>query len=337
MKTEKSIFSPSEHSLSVGILVLPDTNTLSFAATVDPLRAANRRAGKTCYQWQFFSFEGGEIQLTTGAIVPTVPLTRDTNIDVLIVVAAFELERHSTPKRLNQLRTANRHIKAIGAVDGGAWLLAKAGLLNNHQATMHWEDLELFASQFPDVDVVHNRFVIDRKFFTTGGASPCLDMMLHLIRHRQGPEIALRVASAFIYDPIHPADAPQSLMPLASTEAANPVVAQAIKHMEETLEDPPQISTIASILGVTPRTLELQFQKTLSISPARFFLNLRLQEARRLVEDSRLPLSEIAVRTGFNAQSTFARAFRAKFGQNATQRRNTAPPESPFSKKGLET
>src|SRR3546814_7536953 len=64
--------------------------------------------------------------------------------------------------------------------------LFRSGLLNGCRATTHWEDLEEFAARFPDVDVRPDRFVIDGPRFTTGGASPAFELMLNLIRARQG-------------------------------------------------------------------------------------------------------------------------------------------------------
>src|SRR3546814_14159142 len=71
-------------------------------------------------------------------------------------------------------------------VEAGSWLLARAGLLDGRAATTHWEDLEDFAARFPEVAVRPDRFVIDGRRFTSGGASPTFDLMLPLIRSRFG-------------------------------------------------------------------------------------------------------------------------------------------------------
>src|SRR3546814_3338226 len=80
-------------------------------------------------------------------------------------------------------------------VEAGSWLLARAGLLDGRAATTHWEDLEDFAARFPEIAVRPDRFVVDGRTFTSGGASPTFDLMLHLIRSRFGYPLALEVAS----------------------------------------------------------------------------------------------------------------------------------------------
>jgi transcriptional regulator GlxA family with amidase domain len=325
MKTENQIFLRTPETLSVAILILPDSNTLSLAATVDPLRAANRRAANPLYHWQFVSFDGGATHLTSGISVETSVLEQAATADALIVVAGFNLEKHASQSRMRRLRHERRKYQAVGGVDGGSWILARAGLLDGVTATTHWEDIETFMTRFPEIDTVRDRYVIDGRYFTTGGASPCLDMMLHLIRCRQGPELALRVASAFIYDPLHPASAPQSLVSSARLEITAPAVAAAVRRMETDIEDPPTITAIALGIGLSARSLETAFRQTLGTTPGQFFLDLRLQEAHRLVQDSDLTLQEIAIRTGFAAQATFARAFRRKFGKTASVLRQRPP------------
>ncbi|MFV2035116.1 MAG: helix-turn-helix domain-containing protein, partial [Halocynthiibacter sp.] len=100
-----------------------------------------------------------------------------------------------------------------------------------------------------------------------------------------------------------------------------PAVSATVRRMEAELEDPPAIARIAADLGLSSRTLEKAFSRALGVTPGRFFRDLRLQEARRLVLDSGMSLQEIAVRTGFAAQATFSRAFAAKFGLSASELR----------------
>src|SRR3546814_2575745 len=96
-------------------------------------------------------------------------------------------------------------------VEAGGWLLARAGLLDGRAATTHWEDLEDFAARFPEIAVRPDRFVVDGRTFTSGGASPTFDLMLHLIRSRFGYPLALEVASVFVSDEAHAATAAQPL------------------------------------------------------------------------------------------------------------------------------
>lgn len=297
----------------VHVLVLPRANMLSLAATVDPLRSANRVAGRTLYDWRFCSADGGGVALTSGLMVPTTPLSA-VPCDLLAVVAGFDMAAGSTPALLRALTRAAPLAARVAGIDGGAEVLARAGLLAGQRATTHWEDLEMLASTFPDIEVLRDRVVTSGKWLTTGGASPCIDMMLMLIETDFGRAIAEGVARAFLYDPAHVGSDPQTLVSVTRLARRSPPVARALQAMEAALEDPPNMPVIARAAGVSVRRLEMLFARELGTSPAATFRQLRLSEARRMVLSSRLPLSEVAVRCGFSSLSAFSRAFSRAFG-----------------------
>ena len=325
MKNEKTVFTPSSRPLDTALLVFDDCNTLSFAAAVDPMRAANRRAGKPLFHWAFYTPSGSPAQLTSGLEVAGASIADLARCDLLIIVAGFRLREHATPRLLASLRRLARLGTPMAAIDGGAWLLASAGLLDGHMATTHWEDLDIFASRFPQVDTRRDRFCLSGPYATSGGAAPCIDMMLHLIATRYGADLSRRVGSAFLYDPVpagqqSPGSTPRPLR-------HNTRIARAIDLMETTLDDPLPLPEIARRCGMTLRTLPLRFQKTLGQSPNSYYLSLRLAEAHRLAIDTHMPARDIALATGFSSPASFARAFRAAYATStrALRKSRTTP------------
>jgi transcriptional regulator GlxA family with amidase domain len=314
MKHAKNIFATNTTPLSITVLVLPDSNTLSFAAAVDPMRAANRQAGTTLFNWHYVTPEGKPASLTSGIAVPGTAIAQVTGCDLLLVIAGFGLAAHDTPHLRASLRRLAGTGATIAGIDGGPWLLAAAGILDGYSATTHWEDLDEFAARFTHVDTHRSRYLIDRTRMTSGGAAPAIDMMLHLIGARFGQSLAAKVASSFIYDPVGDANRLQSRR---SNARHNAVTARASALMEQTLDTPLPIRDIAKRLGISTRSLELQFQKRLGTPPKSYFLSLRLTEAHRLVTDTAQPLHSVALATGFTSQSSFARAFKSAFAQNA--------------------
>lgn len=323
MNNENFLFKPTGRPLSVLILVFDETNALSLASVVDPLRAANRRAGKKLFDWKFATPGGGLSRLTAGIPINAPGLFAAQPADLLISVASFNIEPQLSPRLVTTLRTLSHRAQGVAAVDGGAWALARAGLLNGYAATAHWEDHAEFTAMFPEIDTKRSRYVIDRNRLTTGGAAPCLDMMLELISRRHGPALAARVASAFIYDPVRDGTAPQTQLPTATIARRDSKVAQAVTKMAENLEDPLPITQIARSLNMTPRTLELRFQKALGTAPKSYYLSLRLSEAQRLASETRNPVQDIAFATGFSSQASFARAFKAANGQSVRELRQS--------------
>lgn len=325
MKPAKSLFPgydpAGDRPLDVGVLVLDQTNMLSLASAVDPMRAANRRAQRDLFRWRFLTPGAAPVGVTAGLIIDPAPIGDARGLDFLIVVAGFRIEEQTTAPLQRQLRRLSREGCVIAGVDGGGWVLAASGLLDGHTATTHWEDLDRFAALFPKVHAVRDRYRIDRAVMTTGGASPCIDMMLHLIGQLHGQILANRVASTFIYDPVHKATEPQRLFSTAALMRKSPAVARAIAIMEARLDTPPSVGELAGELGVSRRLLEQRFQSALGQSPHAFGLSLRLSEARRLVLDTRQSVQEIALATGFGSPSAFSRAFAKAFGGSARAHR----------------
>ncbi|MFY0310119.1 GlxA family transcriptional regulator [Leisingera sp. D0M16] len=314
MKSAKNILQPENRPLKTALLVLDECNTLSFAAAVDPMRAANRLAGRAAFDWDYVSATAEPPMLTSGLTVPSIPLARLEGCELLIVVAGFQLARHATPSLLAGLRRIAATGATIAGIDGGPWLMAEAGLLDGHPATTHWEDLENFAARFPEVDARNDRFTVSESRLTSGGATPAIEMMLHIIGARHGAGFAARVAGLFLYDGPAAAPRPQSRL---GGHKHNALTAKANALMEAALDEPLPLSAIAETLGTSPRSLQQQFRLRLNTTPQDHYLQLRLAEARRLVTDTNMPLMEVAMATGFTSQSSFARAFRTAHGTSA--------------------
>lgn len=337
MKYETPLDGPVEGPLRVTLLLLPDSSMMSLASTLDPMRAANRVARRPLFAWRIVTPDGVPALLTCGVPVPAEGrFNRDLEGDVLIVVAGFNQERHAGREVLVELRAAARRFRALGGVEAGSWLLARAGLLDGRTATTHWEDLEDFATRFPEVTVRPDRFVIDGRIFTSGGASPTFDLMLHLIRSRFGYPLALEVASIFIYDEAHAATDAQPLVSLGRLAGHEPRVAAAIRLMESHLDSPLTTAAIARRLGISVRRLELLFRQELGLGPGTFYLRLRLQAACRLLLDTRLSMQTVAVRCGFGSHSAFSRIFRQHFaGSPSAYRRAHLEARAPLQESAV--
>lgn len=325
MNLAKNIFVPSQTPLRVTVLVLEQCNTLSFAAAVDPMRAANRMAARALFDWRFATATTAPAQLTSGLSVPGAPIARSDPCDLLIVLASFGLEKLATPALCASLRRIAHSGSTIAGIDGGPWVMAEAGVLNDRRATTHWEDLDRFAARFPLVTPLQDRFHIDQDRLTCGGAAPAIDMMLHLIEQRCGAPLASRVAGAFIYD--SQVDPNRAQLRRAHQSGHSPLTAKAHALMERTLDAPLPLPDLARQIGTSPRHLQTRFRAQLGCTAQAHYLALRLAEAQRLVTDTDLTILEIALATGFTSGASFARAYRAAHGRSARQQR-AAPASS---------
>jgi transcriptional regulator GlxA family with amidase domain len=277
------------------------------------MRAANRHLGQDAYRWRVVTPDGKPVPLTCGIELPASgPLAAAEGADALIVIVGYRQSEVATRPFLRDLRRIAPRFALIAGVDAASWVMARAGLLDGHRATVHWEDLEDFTTAHPQVDTVPDRWVIDRARATAGGAAPAHDLMLHLIASRHGAPVARQVAQSFLTtarDGHEPQVAPPSRDP-----RLDPRVAAAIARMEARIDDPEPATRIARAVGLSPRRMETLFADALGMTPAAYALSLRLQAARRMVTDTRHPLAEVALRSGFSSQSALSRAFRRHFG-----------------------
>lgn len=317
MAKTATIFAASQQPLTLAALVLPQASILEVASVLDPMRSANRHLGHEAYRWRVVSPDGRAVPLTCGIELPsTGPLAAAEGADALVVIAGFRQWESATLPLIRDLSRLAPRFAAVGGIDAGAWVLARAGLLNGHRATVHWEDMEDFAAAHPQVEVVPDRFVISGTRFSAGGAAPAADLMLHLIRARHGAALALAVAASFITT-ARPGSEPQHTVtpPRARDPRLDPRVAQAIARMEARLDAPEPVVETSAAVGLSPRRLETLFRQGLGMTPGAYGLHLRLQAARRMITDTRHPLAEVALRTGFSSPSALSRAFRRAFGR----------------------
>ncbi|MEL6450728.1 MAG: GlxA family transcriptional regulator [Pseudomonadota bacterium] len=294
------------------ILVLHSTNTLSLAAAVDPLRAANRQAGRAVFDWQFVTPDDRPVTLTSGLAVSAAPVHKVASCDLLIIVAGFDLQAQSTPRLHASLRRLAGGAQRILAIDGGPWIAAAAGLLDGQRATTHWEDLGPFADTFAEVETVNARYVTSGPCWTSGGAAPALDMMLHMLRDHLGASLARKVAASFIHTS-QPAPTDPQLRHLAQAPRSG-IAARAHAVMEAHIDTPLPLPEIARRLGLSPRSLQLHFKRSTGCSAKSHYRALRLTEAKRLIQNTNLPISQIALATGFATPSSLSRAYTQAYG-----------------------
>ncbi len=325
MTKSETIFAPANAPLTLAILVLPQSSILEVASTLDPMRAANRHLGRDAFRWRIVSPDGAAVPLTCGIELPSHGgLAQAKGADALVVIAGFAQWQGAGRDVIRDLSRMGPRFAAVGGIDAGAWVLARAGLLGGYRATVHWEDAEDFAAAHPETEVVPDRFVIDRNRFTAGGAAPAADLMLHLIRARHGAALALQVAASFITSAR--AGAEPQVAQTSGRSGLDPRVASAIARMEAHLDSREPAAQIARHCGLTARRLEQLFQAALGVSPAAYAQSLRLQAAKRMVTDTRHPLAEVALRCGFSSASALSRAFQRHYGKPPSHMRTSPVP-----------
>ena len=308
--------------VAIGFFLAPKFSMLAFSSALEPLRVANLIGGRELFRWRVFSRDGAPVAASNGmAVLAEGSIADSPRLSTLFVCASHEplatLDR-ATIAWFRRLAVAGI---TLGALDTGAWLLARAGLLDGYRATVHWEWRDAFAEDFPGIDCRTSLFETDRGRLTCAGGTAALDMMLHLIGLRFGHGLAVDISEQFIHERIRPAGDAQRMAVGRRLGLADPKLEAVIAAMEENLEEPLPSIELAGIAGVSERQLERLFRRALGCTPTRYYLDLRLRRARILLGQTRLPVMEVALACGFATPAHFSRAYRDHFGHAPREER----------------
>ncbi len=289
---------------------------MSYAAAVEPLRAANRLAGRELYRWVNVSPGDVTPVASSGAsVLVDMPFGSDaSHLDGLLVCAAGSPENFHEPKTFGWLRRLARHGLIIGGISGGPVVLAKAGLLDGRRCTLHWEHAPVFEERFPGAVMTQSLFELDGDRITCAGGIAALDMMIALIRRDHGYALAAAVSDWLLHTNIREGYGPQRMDLGTRLGTVDAAVLAAVAAMEANLEEPVTRDALSAVAGVSLRQLERAFRTQLGRGIHAHYLDLRLQQALHLLRHSDKSVTEVGTATGFGSASQFSRAFRRKFG-----------------------
>ncbi len=306
----------------VGFFLVPDFPLLSFTSAVEPLRSANRMSGKTLYEWQIFSADGEPVRSSTGiSLMPDKAITEVETCPTIIVCAGIDPQNFRDKATFGWLRGLARHGTYIGGISAGAYVIARAGLLNGYRCTIHWEYLASFAEEFPELEVTPSLFEIDRDRFTAAGAEATMDLMLHLIARQHGHDLSVMVAEQFSHVAIHGENEPQRMPLRQRLRISHPKLIAIIEQMEANLEEPIGRDALARSVGLSTRQMERLFHKYLNKSPSRHYLELRLKRAQLLLMQTSMSILDVSVACGFVSASHFSKSYREMFKHPPRQER----------------
>jgi len=226
--------------------------------------------------------------------------------------------------------------RAREAVADGSFVLASAGLLDGYACAIHWQSHPAFHERFPHIALSSDLYVIDRDRFTCAGGTGAFDMMLDVVERDHGRALAMHVAEWFVHDPVR-ADADRQRLALkVRTGVTDPLVLRAIALMEENIEEPLAIASLAASSGLSLGRLERLFRSHTGLKPLDYYMRLRLTRAHALLTASALSIQEVGLACGFASASHFARRYRQLFHQppRATRKRGVVSAgEAPSAKR----
>ncbi len=310
----------------VGVLPLPGFALMSYACTVEPLRAANLLSNRPLYEVVHFG-DAVPIESSGAASVePQYAVGDAVDLDLILVVAGGDPFAHTDRAVLKWLRALARRGVRIGGVSGGSVILAHAGLMTGRRLTVHWEHAARLGEAFPDLLIERRLYVIDRDRVTCGGGTAPLDLMHALIAGQHGGVFARLVSDWFLHTDIRAATAPQRGSVAERLGAHSPHVLEAVTAMESHVGDPLSLKQLALMADVSPRHLNRLFAEAFGQSVMDYYRDMRLETAKRLIRSTGMSLGEIAEATGFSNPGHFSNAYNARFGNRPRADRKMPQP-----------
>jgi transcriptional regulator GlxA family with amidase domain len=235
--------------------------------------------------------------------------------DTLIVTGPYGVPARPSETVSHWLREQARNSQRYGSTCTGAFLLAHAGLLAGRRATTHWEYAERLAADFPEIRVEPDLiFVRDGPVFCSAGVTAAIDLAFALIEEDHGRALALWVARRLVVFLKRPGGQSQFSAALTAQTAATSPIDRIRLHILENPRADLSLEALAAVARASPRHLSRLFRAELGINPAAYVELMRIDIARRLLEDSSAPIKAIAFAAGFGSTTTLRRAFLRRMG-----------------------
>ena len=306
---------PPKQSLVFGFVVVPNFSLIALSACVDPLRIANSVLGKSVYRSVLLSVDGGLVASSDGIQVMTQhSLAQAPALDVVFVIGPNPIPKRGLRALTQWLKKMASHGLPLGGIDTGAYLMAQAGLLDGYRCTIHWQDHEALAEQFPQVLVTQHFFEVDRDRYTCSGGVAPLDLMTYLLTQAPGNrQLANEVANLLVVERRSLTDI-QTVSIIHQERVTHPVAVEALRLMEANVSEPLTIAEIAQFANISLRSLQRLFRQQFAQSAERIYLDIRLAHARILVQRSDKTVREIALQTGFASPSHLTARYTPRFG-----------------------
>jgi transcriptional regulator GlxA family with amidase domain len=309
---------PGARPLRVAFFVYPGIQALDLSGPLELFARATRllrdeRRSHPGYAPIVVGTEEGPIAGSSGFRFLPDTTFRDlrSGVDTLLVVGGMGIDKVvDDPLVLEWLRKMSGRVRRLGSVCTGAFLLAEAGLLDGRTATTHWSRAGELARSYPRIQVEEDRiWVRDGNVYTSAGVSAGMDLALALIEEDLGAELALQVARAMVMYLRRPGDQSQYSAPLRLQAAQTPSVRELVAWAAENPAVDLSVPALAKRIGKSPRQLTRVFQRELGVAPAEAVEQLRLEAARRALQESDKGLEQVAAEAGFGSAEVLRRAF----------------------------
>lgn len=309
-------------TFKIVFLTLDRYTSISLSNAIDAIRIANVISGTQKYTWEIATLDALPAKASNGlCVTPTHRLTDIEDMDILFVCGGAQVEQVITIELLSALRLLDAKGIPLGSMCTGGLALAAAGLLDGYSAVFHWGQRAAISERFHKVQISEQIFCVDGPRYTCASGPASLYLMLHLVTGHLGRSIAVQVADQLGIDRIRDCQDRQ-YVPLSSFVGHyHDVLIEVASLMESNLEEPLPMAELAKLVGVSKRQIERLFNRYVGEVPTKYYLNLRLHRAKRLLLETSMTVTQISLACGFQSAPHFSKSYREHFGIPPTAER----------------
>ncbi|MDH5257664.1 MAG: GlxA family transcriptional regulator [Gammaproteobacteria bacterium] len=269
------------------------------------------------YAVELVAASEGEFSCSSGISLVATRSYRDvSDVDTLLVSGGIGYQTVCESEALlDWIRTKATEVKRVGSICTGAFILAKAGLLENKKATTHWAYCEKLRLDGETINVETDAIYVKQgKVYTSAGVTSGMDMALAMVEEDWGKKVALAVAQELVLYLKRPGGQSQFSRQLGMQEAEDSKIAQLQVWMRENPVENLSVPTLAERMAMSERNFVRRFSDEVGTTPAKYVEQIRVEMARRCLEDTDWPIEKLAKQSGFNNAETLRRTFLRNVG-----------------------
>lgn len=313
--------------MKLALVVFDGVQSLDVAGPMDVFAEANNLLPPHLhYDISLVGTHPGSVRCSNGMelLVTTDYLNYEDQPDLLLVSGGPRLPEARPGKGfLSWLAEKAQNASRFGSVCNGAFLLGHAGLLDGKEVTTHWNDTKRLAEQFPRARVRPDKiFVRDERLFTSAGVTAGIDLCLALVAEDWGHDMALHIAKRLIVYIRREGGQSQYSPYLAVGPEEETIVAKVLRYVTDHISEALSIEQLADAVGVSRRTFSRVFAKHADVTASVFVEQVRVDFARKLLEETDVPLKTVAFRCGFHSATHMRMIFARRLDTTPRQYRS---------------
>lgn len=308
----------------VTIFAPRDVHSLEISGVMDAFYEANRQSGQMLYVVSVVSETEAPICCASGLrIMPDRTIDEaPASLDTFVITGSYGVPETPSKAVLDWIGERAGFARRYGAVCTGAFLIGDAGLIDGRRVTTHWNYAEEFTARFPNTQLEPDAiFVRDGALFSSAGVTAAIDLALALIEEDHGRDLALAIARYMVVYLKRPGGQSQFSAHLIAQSSPRTPIEKVQRWAAEHLDADLSTARLAGRAAMSPRNFTRVFRQETGVTPGEFVERLRIDAARRLLEETGLPLAAVARASGLGAPATARRAFLRRMGITMRQYR----------------